>query len=202
MKRIVLFASGSGSNVENIVRHFQGDPNVVIAGVLVNKRDAKVLDRCDKLNISALYFNRTAFYDTNCVLDVLRSLKPDLIILAGFLWKVPEKIIANFPKKIVNIHPALLPKYGGKGMYGDHVHQSVKDNGDAETGITIHYVNENYDEGAVIFQAKTTVLPKDTVETIAEKVHGLEYEHFPKTIAKLLASPNIVISDIHPSQKG
>ncbi len=186
MKHIVLFASGSGSNVENIVRHFQDKPNVTIAGVLTNKRDAKVIDRCNYLNISCLYFNKTAFYGTDCVLDILRSLNPDLIVLAGFLWKMPEKIIDYFPLKIINIHPALLPKYGGKGMYGSHVHQAVKDNGEIETGITIHYVNENYDEGAIILQEKTTVLPNDSVDTIAKKVHELEYEHFPKTISKLL----------------
>lgn len=186
MKRIVLFASGSGSNVENIVRHFQDKPNVTIASVLTNKRDAKVLDRCNYLKISGLYFNRIAFYSTDCVLDILKGLNPDLIVLAGFLLKVPQKIIDNFPGKIVNIHPALLPKYGGKGMYGSHVHQAVKDQGESETGITIHYVNENYDEGAIIFQEKTAVLPNDSVETIAQKVHELEYEHYPKTIAKLL----------------
>lgn len=188
MKHIVLFASGSGSNVENIVRHFQDKPNVTIACVLTNKRGAKVLDRCNCLNISGLYFNKTAFYSTDCVLDILKVLNPDLIILAGFLWKVPHKIIAQFPKKIVNIHPALLPKYGGKGMYGTHVHQAVKDNQEKESGITIHYVNENYDEGAIILQVKTKISPDDTVAHIAKKVHELEYGHFPKTIAKLLES--------------
>jgi len=186
MKRIVLFASGSGSNVENIVRHFQDKPNVTIASVLTNKRDAKVLDRCNYMNVSGLYFNKIAFYTTDCVLDILKSQNPDLIVLAGFLWKVPQKIVDSFPNKIVNIHPALLPKYGGKGMYGNHVHQAVKDNEESETGITIHYVNENYDEGGVILQERTKVLPEDSVETIAQKVHELEYEHFPKTIAKLL----------------
>ena len=113
-------------------------------------------------------------------------MSPDLIVLAGFLWKMPINITNNFPNKIINIHPALLPKYGGKGMYGMAVHRAVKENGDRESGITIHYVNENYDEGAIIHQAKTPVLPSDTPETIAEKVHKLEYEHFPKTIAQLL----------------
>ena len=186
MKSIVLFASGSGSNVENIAQYFQNNPDVRIAAVLVNKRDAKVLDRCNNLNISALFFNKTAFYTTDCVLNILKTMNPDLIILAGFLWKVPEKIIKKFPDKIINIHPALLPKYGGKGMYGSHVHKAVKDNGEAETGITIHFVNENYDEGAIVLQEKVQILPEDTVETIAKKVHGLEYDHFPKTIAKLL----------------
>lgn len=187
MKKIVLFASGSGSNVENIVRYFQDRPDVTIACVLSNKRDAKVLDRCNELNINGLYFNRNAFYKTDCILHILQTFSPDLIVLAGFLLKIPENLLLNFPNKIINIHPALLPKYGGKGMYGIRVHQAVKDNKDMETGITIHYVNENYDEGAIIHQAKTAISPYDTVEAVAEKVHILEYEHFPKVIDKLLS---------------
>lgn len=187
MKRIVLFASGSGSNVENIIRYFHDKRNSAIdATVLTNKRDAKVLDRCNNLNINGLYFNRNAFYKTDCILDILNALEPDLIVLAGFLWKMPEKIVQHFPKKIINIHPALLPKYGGKGMYGNHVHRAVKENKETETGITIHYINENYDEGSIIFQAKTLINPDDSSEDIAKKVHFLEYEHFPKTIEKLL----------------
>lgn len=186
MKNIVLFASGSGSNVENIVRYFQNRPNVAIAGVLTNKRNAKVIDRCDRLNVNALYFNRNAFDQTDCVLNILKALDPDLIVLAGFLWKIPKNLIQNFPNKIVNIHPALLPKYGGKGMYGSRVHEAVKINKETETGITIHYVNEHYDEGAVIHQARTTLSEEDSAETIAQKVHELEYDHFPKVIEKLL----------------
>ena len=185
-KRIVLFASGSGSNVENIVRYFQDSDKIQIVCVLSNKREAFVFERCDLLNINAIYFNKTAFYKTDCMLEILKSMNPDLIVLAGFLWKMPITITNSFPNKIINIHPALLPKYGGKGMYGMAVHRAVKENGDQESGITIHYVNENYDEGAIIHQAKTAVLPSDTPETIAEKVHKLEYEHFPKTIAQLL----------------
>ena len=202
MKRIVLFASGSGSNVENIVRYFQNEPNVTIASVLTNKRDAKVLDRCNDLNISALYFNKASFYMTDYVFDILRMTNPDLIVLAGFLWKIPTKLVQGFPNKIVNIHPSLLPKFGGKGMYGRRVHEAVKEKGETETGITIHYVNENYDEGAIIAQIKTPVLPDDTVDDIIKKVHALEYEHFPKTIAKLLTSPNIANSDVDTSREG
>ena len=187
LKQIVLLASGSGSNVENIAGYFQSDPNITIAAVLTNKRDAKVLDRCNRLKINALYFNKQAFIESDCVLNILKSLTPDLIVLAGFLLKIPENLIKAFPNQIINIHPALLPKYGGKGMYGMHVHNAVKKNKDAETGITVHYVNENYDEGAIIHQAKIPVLPSDSAETIAEKVHLLEYEHFPKVIAKLLS---------------
>ena len=186
MKNIVLFASGSGSNVENIVHYFKSNPNVTVAAVLSNKRDAKVLERCNKLNISAFYFNRSSFYEKGLVQKILRALNPDLIVLAGFLWKLPYDLIQDFPKKIINIHPALLPKYGGKGMYGDHVHRAVKENKEIETGITIHFVNENYDEGAIIYQAKTNVSPEDTVQSIAKKVQALEYKHFPRIIEKLL----------------
>ncbi len=186
MKRIVLFASGSGTNVENIIRYFEHHPSVTVATVLTNKRDAKVLDRCKRLNTSALFFNRPSFLTSNCILDFLKCQNPDLIVLAGFLLKVPENIINSFPNKIINIHPALLPKYGGKGMYGMHVHQAVKENNDAETGITIHYVNKNYDEGAVICQFKTQIASNDTHDDIATKVHELEYEHFPRVIENLL----------------
>ncbi|MBU2948394.1 phosphoribosylglycinamide formyltransferase [Zobellia uliginosa] len=186
MKNIVLFASGSGSNVENIVHYFQENSEVNICAVLTNKTQAKVLDRCNKLKINGLYFNRNAFYESDCVLEILKTFKPDLIVLAGFLWKIPENLIANFPDKIVNIHPALLPKFGGKGMYGKYVHEAVKANNETETGITIHYVNENYDEGAVIRQVKTSVSLDDTPDSIAKKIHELEYEYFPKVIAQLL----------------
>ncbi len=187
-KNIVLFASGSGSNVENIVHYFQNSSEVSVAAVLTNKKDAPVLDRCDKLNVSALYFNRTA-YNTEGLLHIMEAFKPDLIVLAGFLWKIPVKILRSFPDKIINIHPALLPKYGGKGMYGNKVHEAVKANGEIETGITVHYVNENYDEGAVIRQVKTRISPEDSLENIVEKIQKLEYEYFPKVIEKLLASP-------------
>ena len=188
MKRIVLLASGSGSNVENIANYFKDNPLVTIATVLTNKRDAKVIDRCNRLNISALYFNRQSFSKSDCLLNIIKGMQPDLIILAGFLLKIPENFVAEFPNKIVNIHPALLPKYGGKGMYGMHVHNAVKNNNETETGITIHYVNENYDEGAIIHQAKTAVISTDTAEDIAQKIHTLEYEHFPKVIDQLLSN--------------
>lgn len=187
MKSIVLFASGSGSNVENIANYFKAQPNVQVSCVLTNKADAYVLERCKKLKIPALYFNRSAFTTSNVVIDLLQSLNPDLIVLAGFLLKVPEAMVKAFPNKIINIHPALLPKYGGKGMYGNHVHQAVKDQKEKETGISIHYVNEHYDEGAIIFQQAVNVDPEDTVAAIAAKVHALEYEYFPAIIAKLLS---------------
>lgn len=187
MKRIVLFASGSGSNVENIVRFFEDNPVISVSCVLSNKREARVLDRCAALDISAIYFNRHAFYSSDTVLDFLKSQNPDLIVLAGFLWKIPENLIRNFPDKIINIHPALLPKYGGKGMYGSRVHQAVKDHQEKETGITIHYVNEAYDEGGIIEQVRIPISAEDEVDDIARKVHELEYKHFPRVIAGLLS---------------
>ncbi|MEO9478358.1 MAG: phosphoribosylglycinamide formyltransferase [Maribacter dokdonensis] len=186
-KKIILFASGSGSNVEKIANYFKLRKDVTICCVLTNKSDAKVIERCNRLGINALFFNRQAFSKSNFILDMLRSLEPDLVVLAGFLWKIPEAITNAFPNKIINIHPALLPKYGGKGMYGMHVHNAVKEAKETETGITIHYVNAHYDEGAIIQQVKTVVNPKDSPEDIASKVHLLEYEFFPKVIDELLS---------------
>ncbi|WP_299550791.1 phosphoribosylglycinamide formyltransferase [Seonamhaeicola sp.] len=186
MKRVVIFASGSGSNAENLIKFFQNSDNVSVIQILTNNPHAKVLDRAKRLKVSALSFNRVAFTKTNDVLNILKVSNPDLIILAGFLWKFPETILNVFPNKVINIHPALLPKFGGKGMYGMHVHNAVVENKETETGITIHYVNENYDEGATIFQAKCEVFPTDTAEDVAAKIHALEMEHFPKVVEKLL----------------
>ena len=186
MKRVVIFASGSGSNAENLIRFFQNRDNASVIQVLTNNPHAKVLERCKKLKVSALSFNKTALTDTDDVLNILKSNQPDLIVLAGFLWKFPEKILKAFPNKVINVHPALLPKFGGKGMYGMHVHESVVANKENETGITIHYVNEHYDEGAIIFQAKCEVLASDTALDVAEKIHVLEMEHFPLIVDKLL----------------
>lgn len=182
--KIVLFASGSGSNVENIISYFN-TKEVAIACVLTNRKNAGVVKRCQRLNVPLLYFNKNAF-DEDVVLQALRGIKPDLIVLAGFLVKIPESIIKSFPNKIINIHPALLPKYGGKGMYGNHVHEAVLNNNEEETGITIHYVNEHYDEGAIIFQAKVKLSPEDSAADIAQKVHQLEYDHYPQIIDNLL----------------
>jgi len=185
-KKIIVFASGSGTNAENIIRYFQDSEFAEVSLVLSNNQTAKVLERAHKLNVIALHFDKTAFYNTNDVLHILEDTQPDLIVLAGFLWLFPKKILEKFPKKVINLHPALLPKFGGKGMYGKHVHQAVLDSNEKETGITIHYVNENYDEGQVIFQKAFPVEPKDTVKSIAEKIHELEYRHFPKVIEDLL----------------
>lgn len=186
MKRIVIFASGSGSNAENLIKFFHNRDNASVIQVLTNNPHAKVLDRCKKLKVSALSFNRIAFTEREDVLNVLKSSKPDLIVLAGFLWKFPENIINAFPNKVINVHPALLPKFGGKGMYGNHVHEAVVANKETETGITIHYVNEHYDDGAIIFQAKCKVEKDDTPQDVAAKIHELEMEHFPKVVEKLL----------------
>lgn len=186
MKRIVIFASGSGTNAENLIKFFHNSDHASVIQVLSNNPHAKVLDRAKKLNVSAISFNKIAFTKTNDILNVLKASKPDLIVLAGFLWKFPEFILDEFSNKVINIHPALLPKYGGKGMYGMHVHHAVVANKEPETGITIHYVNENYDEGAIIFQAKCDVNPLDSAEDVAVKIHELEMKYFPKVVEKLL----------------
>ena len=185
-KRLVLFASGSGTNVEAIATSFKSHPAITVSAVLTNKRDAKVLDRCNRLNISAFYFNRTAFTQGDAVLKLLQSLEPDLIVLAGFLWKIPKAIVAAFPNKIINIHPALLPKYGGKGMYGMNVHKAVIESGDPESGISIHYVNEAYDEGNIIMQARVALDTDETPESLAQKVHQLEHAHYARVIEEIV----------------
>lgn len=189
MKRIIVFASGSGSNAENIINYFSDKNTAKVVKVLCNRKYAKVFERCERLNIDSLYFKKDDFVNTDLVLNLLKQ-EADLIVLAGFLLKIPEKIVAAFPNQIINIHPALLPKYGGKGMYGMNVHEAVRANNEAETGITIHFVNENYDEGAIIFQAKTSVDLNDSAEDIANKIHALEYEHFPRVIEEVILKRN------------
>lgn len=188
MKRMVIFASGSGTNAENIIKYFQKSKLAEVTLVLTNKKGAKVLDRAKKSSIPAQSFTKNEFVNSDEVLTILKKETPDLIVLAGFLLKFPEFILNEFPNKVINIHPALLPKYGGKGMYGMHVHESVVKNKEAKTGITIHYVNENYDEGAIIFQESFILSENETAETVASKIHELEYEHFPKVIEELLNS--------------
>ena len=185
-KRIVIFASGSGTNTQNVIQYFQQQPIAEVVLVLTNKKDAQVIARAESLNTKAMYFSKPELLDPNGVLQVLKDAQPDLIVLAGFLLKFPHHILKAFPNKVINIHPALLPKYGGKGMYGKHVHKAVRDNNESETGITIHYVNEEYDEGAIIFQKAVPLSEEETVESIAQKVHKLEYEYLPKTIEQLL----------------
>lgn len=186
VRKIVIFASGSGSNTENIIRYFENSENIKVAAVFSNKRNARVLRRAYDLDVQALHFDRDSFYHSNDVLHVLKDIDPDLIILAGFLWMVPKNIIENFPNRIINVHPALLPNYGGKGMYGMRVHEAIITNKEKESGITIHFVNEHYDEGEHIFQAKTIIETHDSPESLASKINELEHHHFPLVIEKLL----------------
>ncbi len=189
MKRLLIFASGSGSNAENIIGFFQKSNTIKVVHVLTNNKNAKVIERAKRLNISNLIFNKIDLFDTNKILNFLKK-EADYIILAGFLWKIPPKIIAAFPNKIINIHPALLPKYGGKGMYGMHIHRAVIAQNEKETGITIHFVNKNYDEGAIIFQKSVQIDAKDTATDVANKIHKLEMTYFPKVIEKVILNEN------------
>jgi phosphoribosylglycinamide formyltransferase-1 len=187
LKNLVLFASGSGTNAENIVLYFQNHPSIKIVHLFCNKPDAKVLEKMQRLQIPTTIFSKNEFLN-GFLLKQLQNLQPSAIVLAGFLWKIPEIMVATFPNRIINIHPALLPKYGGKGMYGNHVHEAVLQNNEPETGITIHLVNEHYDEGTILFQAKCDIKHVLTTEEIAKKVHELEYAHFPKVIENYLSS--------------
>jgi phosphoribosylglycinamide formyltransferase-1 len=185
MKNIVVFASGAGTNAENIILHFKNSPIAQVVTVFCNKPDAKVLEKANRHQVHTVVFSKEEFQST-LFLEKLTIFQPDLIVLAGFLWKFPEQIIQAYPNKIINIHPALLPNYGGKGMYGMRVHQAVLENNDKETGITIHYVNENYDEGAIIFQKSVNIEDCTTAEEIANRIHELEHKYFPEVIEKLL----------------
>lgn len=187
MKKIVIFASGSGTNAENIIKYFKNTNTGTVVSVFTNNPKAYVIERAKNLQVPTEIFTKEDFLDSK-VLQNLNSIQPDLIVLAGFLLKFPENIVAQYPGKIINVHPALLPKYGGKGMYGMNVHKAVVENKEKETGITIHYINENYDEGNIIFQKKVTVLITDTPEVVAEKIHELEQKYFPTVIEDLLIS--------------
>ncbi len=187
MIKIVIFASGSGTNAENIIRYFQATKSASVEAVFTNKADAQVIQRAEKYQVPSQVFTKNDL-ETGKVLQEINSIQPDLIVLAGFLLQFPESIVAEFHDKLINLHPALLPKYGGKGMYGMHVHRAVVENKESKTGITIHYVNENYDEGNIIFQKEVTVLISDTPEVVAAKIHELEQDHFPAVIEKLLTN--------------
>ncbi len=185
--RIAILASGNGTNAEAIMRHFEKQPDAQVAMLLSNNPEAYALRRAEKFNIPARVFNRQQLKEGE-VAQWLRDTAVTHVVLAGFLWLVPPSLLHAFPDRIVNIHPALLPRHGGKGMYGDRVHQAVKAAGDARTGITIHLVNEHFDEGKIIFQADCEVTPEDTPDTIAAKVHALEYKHFPSVIEEWILS--------------
>jgi len=184
-KRIILFVSGNGSNAVNICQYFEHVQNIDVTDVYTNNSKARVINRLTFFGIKTNVFNKVAFTDGE-LLNEIKLKKPNLIVLAGFLWKIGSDWVKEFSNKIINIHPAILPKYGGKGMYGSHVHQAVKKNHETETGITIHYVNEAYDEGKIIFQAKVAIENEDSIKIIASKVHKLEQANFPKVIQNLL----------------
>lgn len=185
-KRIAIFASGSGSNAQKIMEHFKRNADAEVVLILTNNPQAYVLQRADNFEIPTHIFNRTEFYDTDDVIKLLKNLQVDLIVLAGFLWLVPPSLLKAFPNKVINIHPALLPKYGGKGMYGDHIHKAVLAAGEEESGITIHFANEQFDEGEILHQSRFKIEPTDTLEIIKFKIQQLEHHHFPRVIENLL----------------
>lgn len=191
LRRLALFASGSGSNAEKIAQYFAENTDVEITLIVTNNPKAGVIERARRgfdrpLHVPVLLIDRATFYSTNRVTQLLQSQNVDLIVLAGFMWLIPTDLVRNFPNKIVNIHPALLPKFGGKGMYGHFVHEAVVAAQETESGITIHYVNEHYDEGQVIFQARCAVAPTDTPDDVARHVQALEHEHYPRVIDEII----------------
>ncbi len=185
-KNIAIFASGNGTNAENIIRYFAGKEVAAVRLVLTNRRQAFVLERAGRLGVPCAWVPKEDWQDGRPVLDMLVRYEIDFVVLAGFLLRVPDNVLHVYANKMINIHPSLLPKFGGKGMYGDRVHEAVLESGERESGITIHYTSERYDEGAVICQQKCPVLPGDTSETLAQRVHTLEYEYYPKVIERLV----------------
>ena len=185
-KNIAIFASGSGSNTENIIRYFRENEAIQVSLVLSNRSEAYVLERAHRLGVPCNVFPKEDWVAGDEILAVLQEYHIDFVVLAGFLVRVPDLLLHAYPNKIINIHPALLPKFGGKGMYGNRVHEAVVAAGEKKSGITIHYINERYDEGNIVFQAVCPVLPTDSPEDVAKKVHALEYEHFPRVIERVL----------------
>lgn len=190
LKKVAIFASGSGSNAQSIIEYFNKKEGVDVSFIISNKSDAFVVKRAKKLGVKCFVFNIESFKNNLGVLEILTKHKVDWIVLAGFLLKVPEYIIEKYENRILNIHPALLPKYGGKGMYGIHVHRSVLQNKETASGISIHLVNKNYDEGKIIFQAKCKVFKQDTVELLSKRIHQLEHLHYPKVIEQTISTSN------------
>jgi len=186
MKKIVVFASGEGTNAENLIRYFKNSPFGRVSLVVSSNPVAPVLDRAEKHNIPSVVLDRASFYESSDFSRYLKDQSIELIVLAGFLWMIPQSLIEHFPDKVINLHPALLPKFGGKGMYGNRVHEAVLNAGEKESGISIHFVNEHYDEGELILQKKCEINEWDTAATLAEKIHKLEHEFYPKTIEQLL----------------
>ncbi|MEJ7913217.1 MAG: phosphoribosylglycinamide formyltransferase [Chitinophagaceae bacterium] len=183
---IALFASGTGTNAQQIINRFKNHPDIAVSLIVCNKKGAGVTHIGAAENIPVLLIEKEAFFTSDRYLLELKSKQIEFIVLAGFLWKLPEALVAAFPRRILNIHPALLPKHGGKGMWGNHVHKAVLDSGDSESGITIHYVDEHYDNGDIIFQARCPVLSNDTPESLAVRIHHLEHAHFPRVIEETL----------------
>ena len=184
--RIAIFGSGNGTNAQRITEYFAENPEVEVNTIITNKKDAYIVQRAKNLGVDCVYFSRHDFFETDNVLNYLKERNIDYVILAGFLWLVPQNLLSAFPKRIINIHPALLPKYGGKGMYGEHVHEAVIANHETKSGITIHFVDEHYDRGTTIFQATCDITPDDTPDSLAQKIHKLEHEHFPVVIEKVV----------------
>lgn len=188
MKRIAIFASGAGSNAEQLILRFKNSPAVQVSLVVCNKPEAGVLNIAKHHHIDTLLIDKETFFRGVSYIPLLEEMKIDWIVLAGFLWKIPAALIAHWPQRIINIHPALLPKYGGKGMFGAHVHQAVLEAGEKESGITIHYVDEHYDHGTTIFQATCPVEPTDTVESLSQRIHAVEHEHYPRVVEELITN--------------
>lgn len=187
VQRIAIFASGSGTNAQAIMEHFEGSGKADVALVVCNKSGARVMERAVERGIKTVLISKEDV-SSGELLEILKANRINFVVLAGYLWLIPDYLVKAFPNKIVNIHPALLPKYGGKGMYGMNVHKAVIANGENESGITIHFVNEQYDEGQILFQASCEVQPNDTPESLAERIHALEHKHFPVELEKLIAS--------------
>ena len=183
---VAIFASGTGSNAKKIVEHFKHNPYINVSLIVSNRADAPVLEMAHENGIPTVIIDRTSFYQSEDILKIFNNFSINFVVLAGFLWLVPTYLVRAFEHRMVNIHPALLPKYGGKGMYGMRVHEAVKKAGDTETGITIHFVNEHYDDGDIVFQARCPISEADTPEDIAQNIHRLEHRHFPEVIEKLL----------------
>lgn len=184
--RLAILGSGNGTNAQQISEYFAGRDDVQVACIIYNVKDAYIAQRAHNLGIEARYFGRKDFFETGAVLDYLREKQIDWVILAGFLWLIPQPILDAYPQRVINIHPALLPKYGGKGMYGHHVHEAVVAAGETESGITIHIVDENYDRGTILEQARCSVTKDDTPDTLAAKIHLLEKEYFPRVIDRAI----------------
>lgn len=191
MKRLVIFASGSGTNAANIIKYFSTRKNAKVAAIFVNNPEATVIKRVTELGTDVFLFDRDDLYTRGRVLERLIELDTDLVVLAGFLWHIPDTITSQFDRRLVNIHPALLPEFGGKGMYGERVHRAVIESGSRKSGITIHYVNERYDEGDIIFRAECDVFDADTPSTLAARVHELEYRYYPLIVEKLLTGEKV-----------